>query len=136
MLAVDSFRFGDFHHDTYGDIQDFRSRRYLPEEATNINMRKYPSGYIARYEIAESDLLSFVERMWSEFGEASAIERDQLSNGQLVSKDLFERNFQSADWDLPETAKVYDSPLERDGGGASYYFDQEEMVVFQRTGFW
>lgn len=44
--------------------------------------------------------------------------------------------FDGLSWECPANAIVYYNPTEADGGGATYYFDADAQLVFQRTGFW
>lgn len=137
MLVVDAIRFGDFHYAKFEDIPDFRSRRYLPEGATDIQMRKHPNGCLARYKLSASDFESYLDDLWAKYGEHSATRRgDDLDEGNVVSGEEFDTTFGDLGWSCPSNAVVCHSPSERDGGGATYYVDAESGIVFQRTGYW
>ena len=66
MLVVDSIRFGEFHYQSYADIPDVRSRRYMRELANDIQIRKYAAGYQARYSISADDFQRALDRLWTE----------------------------------------------------------------------
>lgn len=137
MIAVDAVRFGDFSYASYTDIPDFRSQRYLPENATDIQMRKHANGYFARYKISAPKFNSYLDDLWQRYGEYSAVERGGFQDeGRTVDPDMFNRTFGDLGWDCPPDAIVYYSPREGDGGGATYYVDASSELVFQRTGFW
>ena len=137
MMAVDAVRFGDFEYASYGDITDFRSQRYLPENATDIQMRKHANGYFARYKLPPDDFNSYLDDLWQQYGEYSAVERGGFSDeGKSVDPESFNMTFGDLGWDCPVDAIVYYSPSEGDGGGATYYVDSGSELVFQRTGFW
>ncbi|WP_372725247.1 hypothetical protein [Novipirellula sp.] len=137
MMAVDTVRFGDFHYDSYDDVPDFRSRRYLPEKATDIFMHKHANGYFARYELPERDFRSYLDELWQEYGQYSAVERGGfIDEGQVVDCKMFELRFGHIGWDCPAGSLVYYSPSEPDGGGATYYVDPNSNSITQRTGFW
>ncbi len=137
MMAVDAVRFGDFAYASYDDIPDFRSQRYLPEVAADIRMRKHGNGYLARFTISARDFESYLDQLWEEFGEYSSVERGGFhDDGKSVNPESFNMTFGDVGWDCPANAIVYYSPSEEDGGGATYYFDADAGVVFQRTGFW
>lgn len=137
MMAVDTVRFGDFHYESYEDVPDFRSRRYLPENATDIHMHKHANGYYARYKLPEHDFGTFLDELWKKHGEYSAVERNGfLDEGQVVNCEMFDLRFGHIGWDCPKGSKVYYSPSEPDGGGATYYVDPDSISVTQRTGFW
>ncbi len=137
MIVADSIRFGHFHYASFDDIPDFRSRRYLPEAASNIEIHKHANGYRARYAISTSDFKTYLDGLWKQCGAHSAVERGGfMDEGQAVSLELFNHTFDGLNWTCPATAIVYYSPTEGDGGGATYYFDTDAGLMFQRTGFW
>ncbi len=137
MFVVDKMRFGTFEYATIQDIDDFRARRYLPPAASDITMHKQASGYRARYSISAPELHAYLDHLWDTYGEASAVERDQrLGEGEIASKEMQELFFTELGWDPFENATVYCSPVEADGGGATYYFDSNAGIVMQRTGYW
>ena len=137
MVAVDAVRFGDFRYASYSDIPDFRSQRYLPENAIDIAMRKHSNGYYARYKISTDDFKSYLDDLWQEHGQYSAVERGRFfDEGNPVDAESFRMTFGSLGWECPSEAIIYHSPSEADGGGATYYVDSDSDLVFQRTGFW
>ena len=137
MMAVDAFRFGDFSYASYDDIRDFRSQRYLPELATDIQMRNYSSGYVARYKLSSDEFNLYLDKLWEKYGEDSALERGELfDEGEPVEPGLFYRTFDGLGWDCPANGIVHHSPTESDGGGAKYFVDSDSGLVYQRTGFW
>ncbi|WP_442511769.1 hypothetical protein SH528x_003487 [Novipirellula sp. SH528] len=137
MLIADSIRFGNFHYESFDEIPDFRSQRYLPDAATNIEMQKHANGYRARYDISANDFRSYLDELWTKYGEHSAVERGGfMDEERAASPELFDGTFGGLGWDCPANAIVYYSPSEGDGGGATYYFDADAGLMFQRTGFW
>lgn len=136
-MAVDAVRFGDFHYSSYSDVPDFRSRRYLPEQATDIYMHKHANGYFARYKLPSDQFMSYLNGLWLEHGEDSAVDRGGfMDEGRVVDPKMFALRFGHIDWDCPVGSIVYYSPSEPDGGGATYYVDTTTDSVTQRTGFW
>jgi hypothetical protein len=137
MLAVDGIRFGDFSYLSYGDIPDARSQRYLPEAATNIRMRKHANGYLASYKISTEEFSTYLDALWDKYGEDSAVGRRGFSDeGTSVDPEMFNLTFGDLGWACPSNATIYYSPRESDGGGATYYLDAVNGIVFQQTGFW
>lgn len=135
--VVDQFRFGDFEFETFDDINDFRAERYLPPSATRIRMQKYANRYRARYLISDADFHTFLEHLWDEYGESSAVQREELSGDQTsVFYDVLEREFSDLGWKPLKNAVQYHGPVEPDGGGTTYYFDSEAGVAYQRTCYW
>lgn len=136
-LVVDAVRFGDFTYASYDEIPDFRSRRYLPFEATEIQMHKRASGYSARYNISPQDFAKYLDDLWEEYGESSAVARgESYREGKPVDPELFERRFGFLGWECPTSVIIYESPSESDGGGAEYHVDANSGVVYQSTVFW
>ena len=137
QMAVDAVRFGDFSYASYDDIPDFRSQRYLPGNATDIRMRKHGNGCLARYKLPASDFEAYLDEQWKAFGKHSAHQRgDFHDEGKSFSPESFQNTFAGLGWDCPKNGIAYYSPSEGDGGGAKYYVDAANGVVFQRTGFW
>lgn len=133
---VDAYRFGTFQYSAFGDLQDFRVERYIPKVARNITVNKYAMGHEAKYSIAESELKSYLDQLWDTYGKNSAIPRDQLNDGAVASADKLKAEFAGLNWPLLENAVELHSPVEGDGGGATYYFDKESSVVYHRAGYW
>ena len=134
---IDKFRFGDFEYKSYSEIPTSRFRRYMPESATGIEMRKNINGYYAKYTLTESHLDAFLDKLWQSYGNDSAVQRGGMSGeGKLVSPGHFEYEFDGLDWKCPKNTILLYGPTEGDGGGATYYVDRESQRVFQRTGFW
>ncbi|GAB5440590.1 MAG: hypothetical protein Fues2KO_09390 [Fuerstiella sp.] len=135
--AVDAVRFGDFSYASYNDVSDSRSRRYLPETATDIQMRKHANGYLARYELSSDELTLYLNGLWRQHGDRSAMKRGGFSGeGESVDSRSFDTIFGDLGWACSPEATIHFSPRESDGGGATYYVDSEANLVFQRTAFW
>jgi len=137
-LVLDNFRFGPFHHATFGDVNDFRIERYLPTESLNIDLFKNHNGngYRAKYEITHSQLQNYVDDMWERWGEYSAISRSDLTEPKTKYSELALSEFTELEWSLEGEVEVYHSPVEGDGGGATYYHDPKTGVTLQRAGYW
>lgn len=136
-FAVDSVRFGDFKYASYADIPDDRSRRYMPPNATDIDIHKFVSGYFARYKISEDDFQLYLDELWQTYGDASPIPCKQLGGEPwVVEGESIGLPLEDLGWKAPAHLVEYDGPREDDGGGATYYVDIESGVVYQRTGYW
>ena len=136
MAVVDAQRFGVFHCDSYAEVQDFRIERYLPKSAQKITLDKFASGHRAKYAITQPELVSYLDALWIEAGNRSAISREDLDDGSEVSAEQVARDFEGLDWSAPSTAIKFHSPVESDGGGATYYFDPAANVAYHRAGYW
>lgn len=137
MYVLDGFRFGDFKYATFKDINDFRAQRYLPTAASDISMQKQANGYRARYSITAAEFHAYLDNLWHEYGEYSAVPRGKMM-GEDTPASIEEQDavFAELGWRPLENATVYHSPSEPDGGGATYYFDSNAGVAMQRTGYW
>jgi len=137
-MVLDQYRFGLFHHATVLDVDDFRIERFLPVESQNIDVFKFHSGngYVARYEINRADLVSYVDGMWEEWGDRSAISRAELSKSSLGYSDRNSPQFADRDWSLDGQVDVFRSPVEGDGGGATYYHEVDTGVTLMTASYW
>jgi len=136
MKFVDARRFGVFQHTSYDQVQDFRIERFLPPAALNITLEKTFIGHRAKYKISESDLKSYVDGLWDAYGKYSAVPRSNLNDGEPVKTEEIESNFQGLNWPPMDNAVKFHSPVERDGGGATYYFEPTTGVTYHRAGYW
>jgi hypothetical protein len=137
MYLVDKTRFGYFEYEAFDDVKDFRAERYLPTVATHIKMHKHENGYRAQYKITDGDFHAYLDGLWKQYGQYSAVKRGEMSGeGSPLSQEEFDVVFAELDWKRPTGAIEYYSPSEADGGGATYYFDASAGVVYQRTGYW
>ncbi len=136
MSIVDARRFGVFHYKAYSEVRDFRIERFLPPKASDITLDKFEMGHRAKYSISEADLRAYLDGLWREYGDLSATPRDELDDGRTVTYDMFGYEFDGLDWPEMESAIEFHSPVEPDGGGATYFFDPESEVVYHRAGYW
>src|SRR5579863_8848081 len=128
MAIVDFQRFGTFQYNSASEVNDFRVARYLPAEAKNISLKKFPSGHYAKYSIAKAELLSYLDALWDKYGQYSAVSRDQLHKGQPA--DFSDQVFAELKWPVLKNPIEFHSPVEDDGGGATYYFDETTNTVY------
>lgn len=136
MAIIDSQRFGTFQFNSASGVNDFRVARYLPAKARNISLKKFPAGHCAKYSISKADLLSYLDALWDRYGQHSAISRDQLHDGEPVSVDSIDHVFADLKWPALKNPIEFHSPIENDGGGATYYFDATTDTVYHRAGYW
>lgn len=136
MRIVDARRFGVFEYASYSEVQDFRIERFLPPAAKNITLEKTSVGHRAKYSISESELKSYVDGLWVAYGNYSAVPRSNLKDGETVKSEEIETDFQGLNWPRMKAAVKFHSPVERDGGGATYFFDPTSGVTYHRVGYW
>ena len=120
----------------YDQVQDFRIERFLPPAALNITLEKTFIGHRAKYKISESELKAYVDGLWDTYGKYSAVLRSNLNDGEPVKTEEIEPNFRGLNWPSMDNAVKYHSPVERDGGGATYYFEPTTGVTYHRAGYW
>lgn len=135
--SLDAKRFGTFAYKTYAEVQDHRVERYLPPGANAITLNKFPSGHQAKYTITEEKFHAFLDGLWEPYGERSATRRESIDGKSkpavLEKMDFY---FQELKWKPLRNASIFHSPVERDGGGATYFFDTKTGIVYQRAGYW
>lgn len=136
LAVVDSQRFGTFQFDSALEVNDFRVARFLPEKARNISLKKFPAGHYARYSISKTDLLSYLDAVWDKYGKYSTVPRDRLHQGEPAFAQMIDHEFDGLEWPALENPIQFHSPVESDGGGATYYFDETSDTVYHRAGYW
>jgi hypothetical protein len=136
-FVVDNFRFGEFVYQNYTEVNDFRIERFLPPAATHITLHKHANGHRARYKIAEAEFHSYLDSLWEKHGAYSAVKRDEWSDeSRIATLEGFEQELQTLGWEPLVNAVIYHSPVEADGGGATYYYDDEAGIAYHRAGYW
>ena len=136
MTVIDSQRFGTFHYDSFADVNDFRVERYLPTKARNIILHKYAPGHRAKYSISETDLTAYVDHLWEICGKYSAYKREELNDRTDATPEMFELEYGDLDSPPLESTIVLHSPVESDGGGATYFYDRITGTAYQCAGYW
>jgi len=135
-VIVDQYRFGHFEHSTYAEVNDFRIERYLPTASRDINLFKHldGNGYRAKYMIDREDLISYIDENWEDWGEYSAISREDLARPNEEFSDG--ERFEDLGWSIDGVVEIFHSPVESDGGGATYYHHAESGQTLQFAGYW
>lgn len=136
MSIVDTRRFGEFHYETFADIDDFRVRRFLPPNAYNITFDKHSSGNRARYSVDAVEFVEYFEQLWQTYGEYSSISREALHRKNNLTGHDFTRTFGDLGWPVLDEAVYLLSPVQSNGGGAEYFFQKATGTVYQRTSYW
>jgi hypothetical protein len=136
MSVLDARRFGVFQYATYAEVQDFRIYRYLPVSAHSITLEKTAMGHRAKYSISEPEMRDYMDRLWKECGEGSAIARSDLNEGEIVKRDEIEYQFRELGWTPLTNAIRFHSPVQGDGGGAEYFLDASSGTAYHRAGYW
>ena len=136
MSYLDARRFGVFQYATYAEVQDIRVEGYLPDSARSITVEKKAMGHRAKYSIAEGELREYMDHLWKECGDRSAISRIDLNEGKVVKPDEMEFQFKDLGWLSFSKAIRFHSPVQGDGGGAEYFFDEVSGTAYHRAGYW
>ena len=136
MKFVDARRFGVFEYTSYNEVQDFRIERFLPPTARDITLEKTFMGHRAKYTITETELRKYLDGLWEAYGKKSSIPRSDLKDGEPGNRDEIETVFEGLNWPKMNESVQFHSPVESDGGGATYYFDQTSGVTYQRAAYW
>ena len=136
MSHLDARRFGIFQYASFGEVQDFRVERYLPDSARSITLEKTAMGHRAKYSITEDELREYMDRLWKECGDGSAIARIDLKEGEVVKPDEIEYQFRDLGWPPLTNAIRFHSPVQGDGGGAEYFLDEVSGTAYHRAGYW
>lgn len=137
--AMDPFRFGRFHYASYGDVDDWRVYRYLPEGVTNVTLEKpaHGNGFRAKFSIAQAELESWVDEQWRRYGAASSeFPRSAIDKRRLVGEEELSHEFDDFGEPLPSDAVEYGGPVAPNGAGFTIWYNAEQGVGFERAGYW
>lgn len=133
---LDAQRFGIFQYAAHDDVDDFRIERYLPMNARDITLDKSMMGHRVRYSISKTDFMQYLDEQWRKYGESSAISRDEMPNGTAVMPEMFNQHYGDLNWPPLGNAREYSSPIQGDGGGATYYFEEDSGMAYHYAGYW
>lgn len=137
MLILDSSRFGLFEHSNYSEVKDFRIERFLPTSSKDIFLHKRENGHRAKYKISDDDFHLYLNNLWDLYGKYSAVKREEISGeGSLVTEKDFNMHFEDLGWKPLNNALKFHSPVEGDGGGATYYFDPDTGIAYHDVSYW
>lgn len=137
MSLVDAVRFGQFEYDSFRDVKDLGAERYLPRDATNIKMYKHSNGYYAQYSIGVAEFQAYLGELWEKSGDEWAVKRGERAGEEGPADPAeFGGSFAQLGWKPLLHAMRYQSPREGDGGGATYYYDEQAGIAYQITGYW
>lgn len=134
--VLDASRFGVFQHATFTDVNDVRVESYLPRAASAITVQKSAMGHRAKYSITQKELMKHLDQLWENAKGRSAVSREELGDGETVNADSLELYFRELEWPLFEPAVRFRSPVQSDGGGATYFFDPLTETAYHRAGYW
>lgn len=136
MKFVDARRFGVFEYSSYHEVKDFRIERFLPPTARDITLEKTFMGHRAKYTITETELRKYLDGLWETYGSQSSISRSNLKDGEPGNREEIEMVFEGLNWPQINGSVQFHSPVESDGGGATYYFDPTSGVTYHRAAYW
>ena len=60
----------------------------------------------------------------------------KFKDGEPVKGEEIEMDFQDLNWPRMINAVRFHSPVEGDGGGATYFFDPTTGITYHRAGYW
>lgn len=122
---------------TVAEITDPRIQPSLPPQATEISLLSERGGHFARYKVAETDFMKFLDQLWKAKQENSAHQRANMSGeGEPASRERMARRFQAAGWEPLDNAVTYFSPSKRNGAMTTYYYDRQTGIAYHDTGYW
>ena len=135
MSVIDSRRFGVFQYQTLSEVDDMRVELFLPPQAKNITVDKYGAGHRAKYSISRDELDAFIDGLWTNHGDRSMIQRNELEPGIPVAGDTFDFMFKDLGWPPFDNAVELHGPVASDGAGATYFFDPATKTAYHRAGY-
>ena len=138
QFAVDAFRFGTFHHDSYEQVNDFRVYRYLPEGVTDVTLKKpaHGNGFKAKFSLGREELESWIDEQWALYGNKSESPRAEVDSRRAVQAGEFAREFSDFAEALPNDAVEYAGPVAANGAGFTIWYSEEQGVGYEDAGYW
>jgi hypothetical protein len=136
QFAVDAFRFGTFHHDSYEQVDDFRVYRYLPEGVTDVTLKKGGGGFQAKFSLGREEFESWIDQQWTLYGDRSEIPRAEVDSRRAVSGKEIAREFGDLAEPLPSDAVQYAGPQAANGAGFIIWYSEEQGVGYEDAGYW
>jgi hypothetical protein len=122
---------------TVAEIDDRRIKLWLPPQATEISLFSERGGHLARYKIAETDFMAFLNKLWEAGKDSSAHERDSMAGeGEEASREGMVRRFKALGWKPLDNAVKYYSPSKSSGAMTTYYYDREAGIAYHDRGYW
>lgn len=135
-FLVDTQRFGITHYSDHQSIWNFHAPKSIPTSATEITIDKFASGHRARFKISESDLESWLDEIWKEWGDSSVIERKFRDDRSVVNATDFLNEFRDYDWKPAAETIRYGGPFSARGGGFEIWYSPSEEIAYQRCSYW
>ena len=136
MKIIDAKRFGVFSYASFKDVSDFRVERYLPPDATQITLDKYPQGFRARFTISKEQLDSYLDELWDRYGAYSAVKRGKMFSMDRMDLESHSQRFGDLSWAHLKDATEYFSPTAANGAGFSVWYRPTEGIAYERAGYW
>jgi len=134
--VLNHHRFGIFSYPDYASVKDHRVYRYLPTEAKDIAIEKYPQGFRARFRISKTSLNHWFDGHWDRKSKYSAVERQVIDDENGVDNEHFVGEYGDLGWSGPKDMIVYEGPRASNGAGFTLWFSESKGMAFQRGGYW
>jgi hypothetical protein len=136
QVALDFFRFGEFHYDNYDRVNDFRVYRYLPEGVTDVTLEKGGGGFRAKFSISRAELESWIDEQWALYGDKSELARAKVDSRRSVGLDEIARKFGDFAEPLPSDAVEYAGPVAPNGAGFTIWYSAHQGLGYEQAGYW
>jgi hypothetical protein len=134
--VLDKHRFGVFHYATFDEVADFRVERYLPPTSNDITIEKTASGFRAKFHIKESELVAYLDDLWTRYGDRSAVARSDSQNGSSANPEGFMFYFKGLDWPPLTDATLFKGPVADNGAGCWIWYSKSQGIAYERAGYW
>jgi hypothetical protein len=137
MTAANAVQLGVARYENTDAIWGERFKRWLPEEATDIVVRKRVQGYEARFKIDRKSLDAWFDRCWANARE-KAEPRTEPALDDSFNPTEIEQGFGELGDARPRSGQwiMYEGPRRLNWAGATTWFDEESGVAYQDVGFW
>lgn len=133
--ATSISRFGRFQAADVESVRFAQVQRYLPPEASDIEMITTTHHHYVRFRIPEKQLLQWMESLWAVAGPHSPMTRSEAAFGE-VSNGEDEPEFVTLGMDPSSDFLLFEGPFQQDWGGPRLWYDSKSETAWQYVGYW
>ena len=134
-VIASPLRFGHFESPDTESVRLEHVRQYLPPSATNIAMITTPHHHHVRFQVAQPQLVTWMNGLWDVAGQHSPMPRSEAAFGELTSGDN-DLEFHTLGMNPDAEFMKFEGPYQGDWGGPTLWYDSESETAWQYVGYW
>lgn len=135
-LIVDKYRFGLFTYPDYASVNDDNVYVYLPTNAYDITIEKYPYGFITKFHISKKALNIWFADYWTRKGNDSINKMSIINIETNTDKKYLFDVYKNIGWHAPAEMVIYEGPLRKNGSGFTLLYSETNNIAFMSSYYW